>query len=589
MKKIIITFTSFLFVIVALAQSGNIGIATPTPGGKLQINHKNTGSSPSLILFDSASGTGSKLLFTKQSQGNTFSFLSTIDVFAANSSLDIRTTFNSGILLRGDGRVGINNITSPTATLHVGGGVKINDTLHIVKGVKMEDTLNVGGDINIEGNLKINGNAGTPNQVLVSNGSTNSPSWTELNTSGDVGFGAWGDCSMNNISNYQPVTDTSYNVADFFGSSVSLFGEYAAVGIGGDDPQQINNAGSVNMYKHNGSSWTFTQKIIDNNPVSGGNFGQSISMDGIFIAIGAYGDNVGANADQGTVSVYKLIGSAWVFQQKITDPSGAADDNFGYSVSLNGNYLIIGSPKDDVGAVTNHGSACIYQYNGSSWVFMQKVTSGFVGANDDEFGYSVSISGNTAFIGMPFDDNGANANQGTVFVYEFNGTIWVVNTQLFQGTIGDAFGYSVSVSGNYAIIGAPYDDETFTSQGTVYVYRKKGSTWILLEKYTEEATENNALFGFAVHISGNYIMASAPYRKNGNNLEQGSTSIFTLPGNFMQKLQYIVEPNGKIGDRLGISVAVDGATKKFLIGCYKTGCVGLCFVTPSKAVFGKIK
>lgn len=145
----------------------NIGIGTITPAAKLQINHKNTGSSPALTLFDSAAGTGSKLLFTKQSQGNTFSLLSTIDVFAANSSLDMRTTFNSGIFLRGDGRVGINNITSPSATLHVGGGVKINDT------------LNVTNDLNIEGNLKINGNAGTPNQVLVSNGTSGSPTWQD--------------------------------------------------------------------------------------------------------------------------------------------------------------------------------------------------------------------------------------------------------------------------------------------------------------------------------------------------------------------------------------------------------------------------
>lgn len=178
MKKIT-TLIFFGFTIINCAAQ-NIGIATTTPGGKLQINHKNTGSSPSLILFDSTAGTGSKLLFTKQSQGNTFSLLSTIDVFAANSSLDMRTTFNSGIFLRGDGRVGINNITSPAATLHVGGGTKINDTLHVVKGVKMEDTLNVGGDINIEGKLRINGATGNANQVLVSNGNSGNPTWQDM-------------------------------------------------------------------------------------------------------------------------------------------------------------------------------------------------------------------------------------------------------------------------------------------------------------------------------------------------------------------------------------------------------------------------
>ncbi len=167
MKKIIIIFISCLFIISAIAQTGNIGIATTTPGGKLQINHKNTGSSPSLILFDSTTGTGSKLLFTKQNQGTNFSIVSTIDLLAANSFLDFRTTFASGILLKADGKVGIGN-TNPLAKLDVAGGVKI------------QDTLNVGSHLNVEGILKINGNAGTANQILVSNGNTASPTWQNM-------------------------------------------------------------------------------------------------------------------------------------------------------------------------------------------------------------------------------------------------------------------------------------------------------------------------------------------------------------------------------------------------------------------------
>jgi hypothetical protein len=177
MKKAAIAF--ILFIVVKSSTAQNIGIGTTAPSAKLQINHRNSGSSPSLILFDSAAGTGSKLLFSKQNQGTNFSLLSTIDILAANSSLDIRTTFASGIILKGDGKVGINNI-NPSATLHVGGGVKVQDTLHIVKGVKMEDSLHVSGDLNLEGNLKINGNTGNVNQVLVSNGAASAPAWTNM-------------------------------------------------------------------------------------------------------------------------------------------------------------------------------------------------------------------------------------------------------------------------------------------------------------------------------------------------------------------------------------------------------------------------
>jgi hypothetical protein len=163
MQKLISTFLILLCSIAA--QSQNVGIGTTTPGAKLQINHRTTASSPTLRLFDSTAGTGSSILFAKESQSNSFSVVSTIGTFAASNTLDFRTTFNSGILLRGDGRVGINNISNPVATLHVGGGVKI------------DDTLNVTGDINIAGKLKVNNNAGTPGQVLISQGSGNNPEW----------------------------------------------------------------------------------------------------------------------------------------------------------------------------------------------------------------------------------------------------------------------------------------------------------------------------------------------------------------------------------------------------------------------------
>ncbi len=163
MKKLT-QFLFFVLIVTAIHAQNNIGIGTSTPTAKLQINHKNTSSSPTLTLFDSAAGTGSKLLFAKQNQGNSFSIVSNIDLFSANGSLDFRTTFASGIILKGDGKVGINN-ANPAARLDVAGGVKV------------QDTLNVGSDINIMGNLKVNNDAGIAGQVLVSNGTGNSPEW----------------------------------------------------------------------------------------------------------------------------------------------------------------------------------------------------------------------------------------------------------------------------------------------------------------------------------------------------------------------------------------------------------------------------
>jgi hypothetical protein len=93
-------------------------------------------------------------------------------------------------------------------------------------------------------------------------------------------------------------------------------------------------------------------------------FGFSVSISGNFAIVGAYWDDIGANADQGSVSVYQFDESRWVFKEKITDATGSLTDNFGVSVSMSGNYFIVGASGDDVGVNQNQGSFSIYQYDG---------------------------------------------------------------------------------------------------------------------------------------------------------------------------------------------------------------------------------
>lgn len=111
--------TVWIFLCLFTVQSQNVGIGTSTPGGRLHISHKATVASPTLRLFDSSAGTGSSILFTKESQGNSFSMVSTIGTIAANNTLDFRTTFNSAMIIKGDGNVGIGT-TTPQARLQIG-------------------------------------------------------------------------------------------------------------------------------------------------------------------------------------------------------------------------------------------------------------------------------------------------------------------------------------------------------------------------------------------------------------------------------------------------------------------------------------
>ena len=115
-------------------------------------------------------------------------------------------------------------------------------------------------------------------------------------------------------------------------------------------------------------------------------------------------------------------------QAKLTAPDGAAFDQFGISVSISGDTAIIGARADDVGAI-DQGSAYIFVRSGTAWSLQQKLTASD-GAASDNFGISVSISGDTAIIGAYVDDVGTNSNQGSAYIFVRSGAAWSLQQKL---------------------------------------------------------------------------------------------------------------------------------------------------------------
>jgi hypothetical protein len=172
-----------------------------------------------------------------------------------------------------------------------------------------------------------------------------------------------------------------------------------------------------------------------------------VAISGNLALVGAYLDDVGANSNQGSVSWYQYDGSSWVFLNKMSNPTGATEDLFGTSVSLSGDYLIVGSPGDDVGANNSQGSVTIYKHTaGFGWQEMQKITDAN-GLAGDQFGFHVSISGNCAIVGAYQDDVGTNTNQGSASIYIRVGYGWgkVQYVTDPMGNASDQFGKAVGI------------------------------------------------------------------------------------------------------------------------------------------------
>jgi FG-GAP repeat len=430
--------------------------------------------------------------------------------------------------------------------------------------------------------LTVNAGAG---KILTSDVSGNGTWKTSNAAAGNTGFGVWGDCATNgNIAEYNPVADQTGANGDRFGFSVSNSGNYAIIGSDLDDVGANADQGSASIYQYNGSNWVLMQKITDPAGAPTDIFGHSVCISGNYAIVGSTLDDVGANADQGSALIYQYNGSNWVLMQKITDATGSANDLFGISVSVSGNYAIVGAYNDDIGANADQGSASIYQFNGTSWVLMQKITDA-TGATSDVFGASVSISGNYVIIGASGDDVGANANQGSVSIYQYNGTSWVLMQKITDavGDVNDGFGVSVSLSGNYAVIGSLYDDiGTNTDQGSASFYQYNGTSWLLMQKVYDANGAASDQFGISVCISGNYAVVGAYSDDVGSNVNQGAASIYQRVGLGWQKLQYVVDPAGNADDVFGNSVYVDGLTKQFLAG-------SPFYINQSgKVIFGKI-
>jgi hypothetical protein len=169
-------------------------------------------------------------------------------------------------------------------------------------------------------------------------------------------------------------------------------------------------------------------------------------------------------------------GNDWMEEQKILASDGNAGDFFGYSVSISGDYAIVGATYGN-GNVIDSGSAYIFKRDGTNWVEQQKLTASD-GAANDWFGYSVSIDGDYAIVGAYGDDDNGNAS-GSVYIFKWDGTNWVKHQKLLasDGDTNDQFGWSVSISGDYAIVGAIYDDDKGTNSGSAYIFQRDGVGW----------------------------------------------------------------------------------------------------------------
>lgn len=250
---------------------------------------------------------------------------------------------------------------------------------------------------------------------------------------------------------------------DDFGSSVAVSGETVVVGARG-----IGVGGAAYVFVRAGGAWLLQAKLAADDTAGGDNFGFSVAVSGDTAVVGARFADVGSSRDQGSAYVFARDGVRWSQEANLAGSNGAGGDSFGFAVGASAETVVVGAVNDDVNANENQGSAYVFARAGGAWPERAYLTADD-GASGDEFGSSVAVSGDTVVLGAQRDTTGGNSQHGSAYVFGRSGGAWPERTKLIasDGGSSDLFGVSVAISGGTAVIGAAFHN---LHRGAVYVW-----------------------------------------------------------------------------------------------------------------------
>lgn len=269
-------------------------------------------------------------------------------------------------------------------------------------------------------------------------------------------------------------------VGDDFGSAVSIdyYSTRVVVGAPNADFAAITSIGAVYVFSRSGSAWSQEAKLQDTGNVASTLLGCSVSIvdngDRLIAGASGYTDTI----KTGAVYVYARTGTIWYQEERLVPSDAAADDSFGHSAEISGDSTrMIGGSYGGDDLASNTGKAYIFKRAGTTWTEEAKLTASDRAA-DDSFGYSVSINktGNNVLIGAYAADPSALSSAGKVYTFSRSGSTWTQRNILTASdkAAGFVFGRSVSLnsSGDVGIMGSKdADSGIYTAAGKAYIFK----------------------------------------------------------------------------------------------------------------------
>ncbi|WP_027420122.1 T9SS type A sorting domain-containing protein [Crocinitomix catalasitica] len=337
-------------------------------------------------------------------------------------------------------------------------------------------------------------------------------------------------------------------------------------------------------------------KLIPEDRAEGDRFGYSIDIHENLAIIGAYGVDFGvANPNMGAAYIFEKTGYAdWELVQKIYNSDQDNYDRFGWSVSINQNYAVIGAYAEDhnefdAEEMGSAGSAYIFQRTEDTWVEMQKIVASDRIANA-QFGWSVDIDETTVAVGANFEsrDEIGDAyiyHTGAVYLFELDvDDNWIETQKIVAGDrapdltepdggdgedLSDQFGIDVALDLPYLVVGAYHQDldsmgvNPISNAGAAYIFEKVVDSWDQVSKLEASDRQLSDKFGWSVAIDSITVVVGAfeeDHNLTGTGYRNNSGSAYVFNRNesgYWVESQKLITPDRNSGDRFGYDVAID--------------------------------
>ena len=343
---------------------------------------------------------------------------------------------------------------------------------------------------------------------------------------------------------------------DRLGTSVAIDGDLVAVGAPRAD-QAARGAGIVRLQERAGDgSWNEIATLLASDAARYDEFGSSVAIAGDMIVVGAPKVNEAGRGNSGAVYVFTRNGQSWIETARLAAASPQSNGLFGTSVGIDGGTITVGAPGHATAGGSRAGEVFVYVPDGAGWTEQATLTPSDAAAQQ-VFGESVAITGDTVLVGAPQSVVGGATNAGAAYLFTRSGGLWSQSEKLTasDADAGDRFGGAVDIDGGVAVAGSRLADPSGSNSGAAYVF-ESASGWSETALLEADDGSGGDMFGIAVAVDDDVVAVGAVGYDTSAGGNVGAAYQFARNGGSWQQAAVYTASDGASNDSYGTAVAL---------------------------------